>query len=247
MSTALVFFAYIGFDTVTVASEETKRPERDVPIGIMLALAIGGILYVALTLCTVGVMPFAKLSDGAAMLDALASVNNNHAIYWIVALGGIAGNTTVAITSLLGQVRIFYVMARDRMLPPAVANIHPRFRTPARMTVITGLLVTVLSAVFPLPDLLALTNIGTLVAFAIVCIGVLLLRFLNPAAQRPFRAPLLPFFSVAGALACFFLITQLQLGTWVRYGVWFLVGMVAYFAYGFWSSRLRTGIAPPPA
>jgi APA family basic amino acid/polyamine antiporter len=247
MSTALVFFAYIGFDTVTVASEESKRPERDVPIGIILALAIGGILYVALTLCTVGVIPFAKLSDGAAMLDALASINNNHAIYWIVAFGGIAGNTTVAITSLLGQVRIFYVMARDRMLPPAVAKIHPRFRTPARMTVITGLLVTVLSAVFPLPDLLALTNIGTLVAFAIVCIGVLLLRFLSPTAQRPFRAPLLPFFAVAGALACFFLITQLQLGTWIRYGVWFLVGMAVYFAYGFWNSRLRSGIAPPPA
>jgi APA family basic amino acid/polyamine antiporter len=105
----------------------------------------------------------------------------------------------------------------------------------------------ILSAVFPLPDLLALTNIGTLVAFAIVCVGVLLLRFLNPTAQRPFRAPFLPFFAVAGALACFFLITQLQFGTWVRYGVWFVVGIAVYFAYGYWHSRLRTGIAPPAA
>ena len=117
-STALVFFAYIGFDTVTVASEEAKRPERDVPIGIILALALGGILYVGLTLCTVGVLRFDKLSDGAAMLDALDAVTKNHALYWIVAIGGLAGNATVMLTSLLGQVRIFYVMARDRMLPP---------------------------------------------------------------------------------------------------------------------------------
>ncbi len=240
MSTALVFFAYIGFDTVTVASEEAKRPERDVPVGIILALIVGGILYVALTFCTVGATPFAKLSDGAAMLDALSAVNKSQGIYWIVAIGGIAGNTTVAITSLLGQVRIFYVMARDRMLPPAVAAIHPLFRTPARMTVVTGVLVTMLAAVFPLPDLLALTNIGTLVAFAIVCAGVLALRGIHPHAARPFRAPLLPFFATAGALACIFLITQLQVGTWIRYAVWFVIGLAVYLAYGFRNSRLRT-------
>ncbi|MBV8488905.1 MAG: amino acid permease, partial [Candidatus Eremiobacteraeota bacterium] len=210
------------------------------------ALIVGGLLYVALTICTVGVMPFAKLSEGSAMLDATKAVTQNGAVYAIALVGGIAGNATVAITSLLGQVRIFYVMARDRMLPPRVAAIHPLFRTPAQMTIITGLLVTVLSAIFPLPDLLALTNIGTLVAFAIVCAGVLVLRFSNPAAPRPFRAPLLPVFSVAGALTCLFLITQLQVGTWVRYAVWFMIGMVAYAVYGFWNSRLRTNVAPPP-
>lgn len=247
-STALVFFAYIGFDTVTVASEESKRPERDVPIGIILALAIGGILYVGLTLCTVGVLPFGKLSDGAAMLDAISAVTANHAIYWIVALGGVAGNTTVAITSMLGQVRIFYVMARDRMLPPGVAKINPRFRTPTRMTIVTGLFVMALAAVFPLPALLALTNIGTLVAFAIVCTGVLVLRITNPDAHRPFRAPFLPFFAVAGALTCFFLVTQLGVETWVRYAIWFVVGIVVYAAYGYRKSRLRPGgAAPGPA
>jgi basic amino acid/polyamine antiporter, APA family len=245
ISTALVFFAYIGFDTVTVASEEAKKPERDVPIGIILALVIGGLLYVALAVCTVGVMPFAKLSDGAAMLDALGAVTKNPLLYAIVAFGGVAGNFTVMLTSLLGQVRIFYVMARDSMLPPTVARINPRFRTPVRMTMITGAIVAVLAAVFPLADLVLLVNIGTLVAFAIVCIGVLVLRYTAPDAKRPFRAPLLPLFAIAGTVICGLLITQLDPHTWLRYGLWFLGGMVVYFAYGYWHSRLRTGVAPP--
>jgi APA family basic amino acid/polyamine antiporter len=238
-STALVFFAYIGFDTVTVASEEAKRPERNVPIGIILALSLGGILYVALTLCTVGVLRFDRLSDGAAMLDALGAVSKNHALYWIVAIGGLAGNATVMLTSLLGQVRIFYVMARDRMLPPGVARIHHVFRTPARMTLVTGVIVAIFAAVLPLTELLTLVNIGTLAAFAIVCAGVLVLRIVNPGAPRPFRAPLLPLFALAGAAACLYLITGLQVATWVRYGIWFAVGIVVYLLYGFWNSRLR--------
>lgn len=238
-STALVFFAYIGFDTVTVASEEAHRPERNVPIGIIVALALGGILYVALALCTVGVMPYAQLSDGAAMLDALHAVTNNGAIYALTAIGGIAGNTTVMLTSLLGQIRIFYVMSRDRMLPEGVANVHPRFRTPARMTMITGLIVAFFAAVFPLDQLLTLVNIGTLAAFAIVCAGVLVLRVVSPEATRPFRAPLLPIFSIVGALACLYLIGHLQVDTWVRYGIWFLVGIGVYALYGFRKSRLR--------
>ncbi len=244
-STALVFFAYIGFDTVTVASEEAKRPERDVPIGIILALALGGILYVGLTLCTVGVLRFDRLSDGAAMLDALSAVTKNHALYWIVAIGGLAGNTTVMLTSLLGQVRIFYVMARDRMLPPGVARIHRVFRTPARMTVVTGIIVAIFAAVFPLTELLTLVNIGTLAAFAIVCAGVLVLRIVNPTAPRPFRAPLLPVFSVVGAATCLYLITGLQVATWIRYGIWFIVGIVIYALYGFRNSRLKVRLIEP--
>ncbi|MBV8529869.1 MAG: amino acid permease [Candidatus Eremiobacteraeota bacterium] len=244
-STALVFFAYIGFDTVTVASEEAKSPERNVPIGIIVALTLGGILYVALTLCTVGVLRFDRLSDGAAMLDALGSVTKSHALYWIVALGGLAGNTTVMLTSLLGQVRIFYVMARDRMLPPSVAHIHHVFRTPARMTMITGAIVAIFAAVLPLTELLTLVNIGTLAAFAIVCAGVLVLRVVNPSAQRPFRAPLLPFFSIAGAVSCCYLVTGLQVATWIRYAIWFGVGIVVYALYGFRNSRLRVELIEP--
>jgi APA family basic amino acid/polyamine antiporter len=244
-STALVFFAYIGFDTVTVASEEAKRPERDVPVGIILALAIGGILYVALTLCTVGVLRFDRLSDGAAMLDALGAVSKSHGLYWIVAIGGLAGNATVMLTSLLGQVRIFYVMARDRMLPPGVARIHHVFRTPARMTVVTGAIVAVFAAVLPLTTLLQLVNIGTLVAFGIVCAGVLVLRVANKSAPRPFRAPLLPLFSIAGVISCFYLITALPDTTLKRYVIWFLIGMVVYGIYGFRNSRLRVPVIEP--
>jgi basic amino acid/polyamine antiporter, APA family len=244
-STALVFFAYIGFDTVTVASEEANRPERNVPIGIILALALGGILYVSLTLCTVGVLRFDRLSDGAAMLDALGSVSKSHTLYWIVAIGGLAGNATVMLTSLLGQVRIFYVMARDRMLPPGVARIHHVFRTPARMTMITGLIVAVFAAVLPLTELLTLVNIGTLAAFAIVCAGVLVLRVVNPHASRPFRAPFLPMFAVAGAAACLYLITGLQVATWIRYGIWFFFGIVVYALYGFRNSRLKVNLIEP--
>lgn len=244
-STALVFFAYIGFDTVTVASEEAKQPERNVPIGIILALTLGGILYVALTLCTVGVLRFDRLSDGAAMLDALGSVSKSHALYWIVAIGGLAGNATVMLTSLLGQVRIFYVMARDRMLPPGVAHVHHVFRTPARMTAITGAIVAVFAAILPLTDLLTLVNIGTLAAFAIVCAGVLVLRIVNPAAPRPFRAPLLPLFSVAGAAACLYLVSGLQVATWIRYALWFAVGISVYALYGFRNSRLRVELIEP--
>ncbi len=239
-STALVFFAYIGFDTVTVASEEAHDPERNVPIGIIAALVIGTLLYIALTVCTVAVMPFAKLSDGAAMLDALGAATTNHAAYWVVALGGLAGNTTVMLTSLLGQVRIFYVMSRDRLLPPQVARIHPRFRTPARMTMVTGGIVTILAAVLPLTELLKLVNIGTLAAFAIVCLGVLVLRFIEPDAPRPFRAPLVWIFSILGAGSCIYLIFGLELPTWLRFGIWFLVGIVAYAVYGYRKSKLRS-------
>ena len=244
-STALVFFAYIGFDTVTVASEEATRPERDIPIGIILALTLGGILYVALTLCTVGVLRFDRLSDGAAMLDALGSVSKSHTLYWIVAIGGLAGNATVMLTSLLGQVRIFYVMARDRMLPPGVARIHSVFRTPARMTLVTGAIVAIFAAVLPLTALLKLVNIGTLVAFAIVCAGVLVLRVVNPNANRPFRAPLLPLFSIAGAVSCLYLVTGLELMTFKRYAIWFAIGIVVYALYGFRKSRLRDASAGP--
>ncbi len=237
---ALVFYAYIGFDTVTVASEESKNPVRDVPIGIMVSLVIGALLYMSLAYVTVGVMPFGKLSDGAAMLDAVTGAHASRMVYWIVALGGIAGNTTVMLTSLLGQIRIFYVMARDRMLPPGVARVHPRFRTPARMTFVTGAVVSILAATLPLADLLNFVNIGTFSAFGIVCLGVLVLRVVHPDTQRAFSVPFAPAFTVLGAGGCFYLMCYgLGLPTWIRFVVWFMLGLIVYASYGYRRSRLR--------
>jgi APA family basic amino acid/polyamine antiporter len=241
--TALVFYAYIGFDTVTVASEEARNPVRDVPIGILLALVLGVILYIALAYVTVGATPIKSISEGAAMLDAVGAAHGSRLVYWIVALGGIAGNTTVMVTSLLGQIRIFYVMARDRMLPPGVARVHPVFRTPARMTMITGAIVAVLAAALPLTDLLNFVNIGTLSAFGIVCLGVLMLRVLDPKAHRPFRAPLAPIFTVLGAASCFYLISGLSVRTWERFAIWFFIGLLVYALYGYRRSRLRAVVS----
>ncbi len=247
---ALVFFAYIGFDTVTVASEEAKRPERDVPFAVIGSLAIGAVLYIAIAWVTVGVVPWAGIDKDAGMADAVRRAGNNGVVNAILTAGAIAGTTTVMLTSLLGQVRIFYVMARDRMLPPIVASVNPRTRTPLLTTVTTGLIVAVLAGIVPLDILLSLVNIGTLSAFAIVCAGVLALRYLKPDARRPFRAPFGPVVAVLGAAMCLYLmIGGLSGGTWLRFVGWFLVGVIVYASYGYRHSLLRpeaTQVARPP-
>ena len=239
-SAALVFFAYIGFDTVTVAAEESHTPQRDLPIGVIGSLLIGGILYMTVAVITVGVVPWQHMDSNAALGQAAAMAHPHNKLFIdVVTWGGIAGNISVMLTSLLGQVRIFYVMARDRMLPPVVARVHPRFRTPARMTMITGVIVAVLAAVVPLQYLLALVNIGTLSAFTIVCVGVLVLRYTHPEAQRPYKAPMGPLVGALGAAMCLYMMVYLGGPTWVRFIVWFLAGMIVYAAYGFRHSLLR--------
>jgi len=246
-SSALVFFAYIGFDTVTVASEEAVRPSRDVPIGIILSLVVGALLFCAIAFVTVGALPFARITGdgGAAMLDVVNGTSHNFWLLIVVGIGGIAGNLTVMLTSLLGQIRIFYVMARDRMLPPGVSKVSPRFLTPARTTAITGGVVAICAAGFPLDVLLKFVNIGTLSAFAIVCIGVAVLRVARPDAHRPFKAPLVWIFTVFGGVGCLYMMSGLDALTWERFGIWFLVGIAIYAAYGYRNSRLRAATRPP--
>ncbi len=237
----LVFFAYIGFDTVTIASEEARNPARDVPRAVIGSLLVGCVLYLAIAYVTVGLVPWKTIDPNAGMADAVAHAGNPR---WLVALvfaGAFAGTTTVMLTSLLGQVRIFYVMARDRMLPPFVARINPRTCTPIVTTVATGVLVALLAGVIPIEALLALVNVGTLSAFTIVCIGVLVLRVRKPAATRPFRAPLLFVTAPVGALLCIFIMSGLGLTTWIRFVVWFLIGVAIYVAYGYRHSLLRDG------
>ena len=240
-SAALVFFAYIGFDTVTVASEESHNPQRDVPIGIIGSLVIGGILYILIAVFTVGVVPWQHVDTNSAISQAVRMATSNRAVLLAVSFGAIFGTTAVMVTSLLGQTRIFYVMARDRMLPPMFAAIHPRFRTPARMTMITGVIVAFLALIVPLEKLLELVNIGTLSAFAIVSVGVFVLRFVAPHAKRPFRAPFGLVMSALGFFSCVLIMAGLPLPTWIRFGVWFAVGVVIYVAYGYRHSLLRDG------
>lgn len=246
-SAALVFFAYIGFDTVTVASEESRNPRRDVPIGIIGSLVIGGILYMIIAYITVGVVPWQHIESNSAMSQAARLAGNAPIFVAFVTVGAIAGNISVMLTSLLGQTRIFYVMARDRLLPDAVARVHARFHTPARMTMITGIVVAGMAAIIPLEKLLELVNIGTLSAFAIVCLGVFILRFAHPNANRPFKAPAGVVMSMLGLLSCLYLIFSLPVPTLVRFVVWFVVGVIIYTFYGYRHSRLRQELIQPGA
>ncbi len=242
---ALVFFAYIGFDTVTVACEEAKNPIRDVPFSVVATLIIGAVLFMAVSAVTVGIVPFRNISDNAGMLDAVRLAGNNPVLVIAVTVGAIAGTTTVMLTTMLGQVRIFYVMARDRMLPAAVARINPKTRTPVRTTAITGCLIAILAGAIPLDVLLSLVNIGTLSAFAIVCGGVLILRYTDPGAARPFRCPAAPLVAVLGVGMCLYLMVDgLSGATWVRFVLWFAVGLAVYAAYGFRHSLLRARDEP---
>ncbi len=237
---ALVFFAYIGFDTVTVASEEARSPARDIPRAVIGSLLIGLVLYLGIAYVTVGVVPWQHVDKDAGMSDAVRHAGNATWLATIVAVGAIAGTTTVMLTSLLGQIRIFYVMARDRMLPPWVAGVHPRTRTPVGTTLVTGAVVAVLAGLIPLDILLALVNIGTLSAFTIVCVGVLVLRLRRPELERPYRTPFVWPVGVLGAGLCLYqMIGGLSGGTWLRFVLWLLVGLVVYAAYGYRNSRLR--------
>ena len=237
---ALVFFAYIGFDTVTVASEEARQPTRDVPRAVVWSLVIGIVVYMAAAFVTVGIVPWQHVDQNAAMADAVSHAGNARWLNAVVFAGAFAGTTTVMLTSMLGQIRIFYVMARDRMLPPAVARVNARTATPVVTTLATGVLVAILAGVIPIDALLALVNVGTLSAFAIVCVGVVVLRIRRPELPRPFRAPLVMVTAPLGALLCVVVMTGLGAETWVRFIGWFAVGCAIYAAYGFRHSLLRS-------
>jgi len=238
-SAALVFFAYIGFDTVTVASEEARNPQRDVPRAVVGSLAIGALIFISLEALTIGVVPLDKIDPNAAMSQAVRLAGNNPFFNFAVTIGALAGNISVMITSLLGQARIFYVMSRDRMLPRGVAAIHPRFHTPARTTIITGVAVALFALLFPLDQLLFMVNVGTLWAFAIVSLGIVVLRFVAPKAKRPFKAPAGVLVGLLGFGLCIYMMTGLGEPTWIRYVVWFVIGIIIYAWYGFRHSMLR--------
>jgi basic amino acid/polyamine antiporter, APA family len=230
---ALVFFSYIGFDTATTTAEECRNPQRDVPLGVIGALAIGTVLYCATAIVLVGALPWAQVPVKDPLIAALAPLHMP-LLNWIITIGVLAGTTSVALASLLGQTRIFYVMARDRMLPEAVAHINPRFKTPVRTTMITGIAVALLTLIVPLNQLLNLVNIGTLMAFTVVCAGVLYLRRRKPDIPRAFRVPFVPLFPILGIVCALFLaVFGLSRDTWIWFTIALVVGLVFFFCYGY--------------
>jgi APA family basic amino acid/polyamine antiporter len=240
-SAAVVFFAYIGFDTVTVASEEAHNPRRDVPRAIIASLIVGGLLFSAVAAVAVGVVAWDKIDVNSGMLDAVKHAGNNPLLFGLVLIGTVTGTTASMLISLLGQIRIFYVMSRDRLLPAVFGAVSARTRTPVLMTITTGVVVAILALGVPLTVLLEFVNIGTLSAFVIVCVGVMVLRFTHPDAVRTFRVPFGPIAVPAiGIVLCVWLTVEgLQPLTWLRFLVWFLAGLAIYALYGYRHSLLR--------
>jgi basic amino acid/polyamine antiporter, APA family len=236
---AIVFFAYIGFDAVSTAAQEAKNPQRDMPIGIIGSLIICTVLYVVVAAIATGVVPYTEL-DVPAPIAKVADYAGLGAISSLIKLGAIAGLTSVILVQLLGQSRVFYSMSRDGLLPPFVRRIHPRFRTPYITSVLTGLAVAIPAAVLPVRDAAKLVSIGTLLAFVIVCTGVLVLRIREPNLPRPFKTPFVWFVAPMGSLSAAYLMFYLDIETWVRLLVWLAIGLAIYFLYSRKHSVLET-------
>jgi APA family basic amino acid/polyamine antiporter len=229
---AIIFFAYIGFDSVSTHAEEAKNPRRDIPIGIIASLIICTILYVAVAAVLTGMVPYGELAIEAPVSDAFRRVGLEWA-QLLVSIGAITGITSVLLVMMLSQPRVLLAMARDGLLPPTFFGaVHPRFRTPWKSTILTGICVGAMGAFLPLRILAELVNIGTLLAFVIVCAAVLIMRWTNPNADRPFRAPLFPFVPLAGIAMCLLLMFSLPAENWYRLAGWLLLGLVVYYFYG---------------
>jgi APA family basic amino acid/polyamine antiporter len=249
---AIVFFAFIGFDAVSTTAEETKNPQRDLPIGMIASLVICTLLYVLMSGVLTGIRKYTDyLGDSAAVATAFASKPWAQAL---LSAGALAGMTSVLLVFQLGQPRIFMAMARDGLLPKYFARLHPRFRTPYITTIWTGVIVGGVAMLTDIGSLADLTNIGTLFAFSLVCIGVIILRRTDPNRRRPFRVPMVPLVPLLGVFMCVALMLSLPILTWLRFFGWLAIGMLIYFIYSIRHSRLQHGIdvgatediLPPP-
>ncbi len=234
---AIIFFAYIGFDAVSTASEETRDPQRNMPIGILASLVICTVIYISVAVVLTGLAKWDTLGNA----EPLARVFSARGMNWtaaIIAVGALVATTSALVPYQAGQPRIFFSMGRDGLLPAWAAAIHPRFRTPHIATVITGVIVAVCASIFNINELVELTNIGTLFAFALVAVGILILRRREPERPRPFRAPWSPWVPLGSIASCAYLMYELPWVTWVRFFVWMAIGLVLYFCFGSRRSRL---------
>jgi basic amino acid/polyamine antiporter, APA family len=229
---ATIFFAYIGFDSVSTHAEEAKNPRRDVPIGIITSLILCTILYILVAGVVTGMVPYNKINIDAPVSNAFAQVGLPWAQF-LISLGALTGITSVLLVMMLSQPRVLLAMARDGLVPQSFFGaIHERFRTPWKSTILTGIFVAVLAAFLPLRILAELVNIGTLLAFVIVCAAVLIMRKKHPEAERPFRVPFVPLTPILGILLCLLLMFSLPKENWYRLIIWLIIGFVIYFAYG---------------
>ena len=242
---AIVFFAYIGFDAISTAAEETKNPQRNLPIGILGGLAICTVIYVIVGAVLTGMVPYTELGVADPLAKALNSAGF-HTVGWIVALGAIVSMSAVLLVFQYGQPRIFYAMARDGLLPQWAAKLHPKYRVPHVTTLLTGIVVALWALIGDAAETYDLTNIGTLFAFALVAIGVLVLRYKDPDRPRPFRVPFVWPISLTATALCVFVMVGLPRQAWERFAIWLALGIALYFLYGIRHSRLRRSKAPPP-
>jgi APA family basic amino acid/polyamine antiporter len=235
---AVIFFAYIGFDAVSTAAQEAKRPQRDMPIGIIGSLAICTVLYILFAHVLTGMVHYTKFKGDAAPVATVISLFPA----WLqtgIVIGIIAGYSSVILVMLLGQSRVFFSMSRDGLLPKVFSDVHPKFLTPWRCNLIFMLFVSLFAGFLPISKLGHMTSIGTLLAFVIVCVGVIVMRRTNPAAPRPYRTPLVPLVPIGGVLTCLAMMVSLDYETWIRLIVWLVIGLAIYFGYGIKHSHLR--------
>ncbi|HET9294657.1 MAG TPA: amino acid permease, partial [Gemmatimonadales bacterium] len=236
----VIFFAYIGFDAVSTAAQETKNPQRDMPIGILVSLAICTVLYIAVSLVLTGIVKYTELNVPDPIAVGINAAGPG--LLWLrpfVKIGAIAGLSSVILVMLMGQPRIFYTMSKDGLLPPIFSAVHPKFKTPWLATIVTGAVAMLCAALLPIGLLGQLVSIGTLLAFAIVCAGVLVLRRTDPDIPRPFRTPWVPVVPLLGVAFCLYLMSGLPLDTWARLIVWMVIGIAIYALYGRKHSRLN--------
>jgi APA family basic amino acid/polyamine antiporter len=234
----VIFFAYIGFDAVSTAAQEAKNPQRDMPIGILGSLAVCTVLYILMALVMTGLAHYSELNVPHPVSVAIAKAGPGLAwLELLVNIGAVAGLASVVLVMLLGQPRIFFAMSRDGLLPAAFGKVHPKFQTPYIPTIITGTIAGIVAGLFPIGLLGELVSIGTLLAFAIVCGGILVLRITRPEIPRPFRVPVFWFVAPAGVLSCLYLMSGLPIDTWLRLLIWMALGLVIYFLYGRSHSR----------